>query len=216
MKLVAISDTHGKWKKLEIPPCDILVSAGDYSFQGERHIIKNFHEWLNKQPAKHIISVQGNHEVWVQENFQEAKELALSVCPRVHFIEHDLIEIEGLKIFGSAWTPWFLDWAYNAHRGPEIKRYWDQIPLDIDILITHGPPAGILDVVYNRYGVPQERVGCQDLMDTILKCPNLKNHFFGHLHGSHGYKEFMDKHFWNVAICGETYTPDYEPTIVEI
>lgn len=76
MRICAISDTHGKWNKLKIPECDILISAGDYSFRGESHMVKNFHKWLNKQDAGQIISVQGNHELWVQSNFQEAKDIA--------------------------------------------------------------------------------------------------------------------------------------------
>ncbi len=69
MKIVAISDVHCKWNKVVIPECDILISAGDYSFQGEPHVVVDFHKWLNKQPAKHKISVQGNHEKQVEKNF---------------------------------------------------------------------------------------------------------------------------------------------------
>lgn len=228
MKIVAISDTHAKWKNLQIPECDILISCGDYTFRGEKHLVKNFHEWLNKQDAGYIISVQGNHETFIDRipkvarqmagsiPFQEAKEIAEKACPGVHFVEHGLVEIEGVKIFGSAWTPWFYDWAWNAHRGAEIKKYWDQIPTDIDILVTHGPPAGILDAVYYSDGVTiKERVGCKDLFDKILQCPNLKHHFFGHIHGSHGHKNFMDKDFWNVSICDEMYMPSYPVTVIE-
>lgn len=49
LKIVAISDVHGKWKKLKIPECDLLISTGDYSFEGEPHMTKDFHKWLNKQ-----------------------------------------------------------------------------------------------------------------------------------------------------------------------
>lgn len=217
MKIVAISDTHGKWKNLQIPECDILISCGDYTFGGEKHLVKNFHEWLNKQDAGHIISVQGNHEKWVEKNFQEAKDVAERACPGVHFIEHGLVEIEGIKIFGSAWTPWFCDWAWNAKRGADIKRHWDQIPEDIDMLITHGPPANILDVVYQADGVTaRDRVGCHDLMQKIMRCPKLKHHFFGHIHGSHGSKTFHDKNFYNVTICDEQYMPTNPITVIEI
>jgi len=202
MKIVLISDVHGKWNKLQIPECDILISCGDYSFRGERHMVKDFHEWLNKQEAGHIISVQGNHETWVEKNFTEAKELAEKACPGVHFIDEGTVDIEGIKIHGSAITPWFYDWAWNRRRGPEIKRHWDVIPDDTQILITHGPPAGILDVVYFTDGVtPKERVGCHDLMDRINQLKQLKLHAFGHIHGSAGETVF------NASICDEMYMP---------
>lgn len=217
MKIVCISDTHGKWKKIKIEPCDILISTGDYSFTGERHLVKNFHEWLNKQPAKHIISVQGNHERLVQQNFNENKELALSVCPRVHFIDHHLVEIEGLKIFGSAWTPFFCNWAWNAQRGEELERLWSQIPEDIDILATHGPPYGVLDVVYAQDGVtPNGRVGCYQLEERIKHLKKLKLHCFGHIHCSYGQTEHNDVKYVNAAICDEMYFPSNKPIIIEI
>lgn len=215
MKIVAISDVHAKWKNLKIPECDLLISCGDYSFRGERHLVKNFHEWLNAQEAGHIISVQGNHEVEVEKNFQENKELALSVCPAVHFIDEGLIEIEGKKIWCSAITPEFFNWAWNRNRGKEIKRHWDKIPNDIDILITHGPPHGMLDQVRYVDGTAKERVGCHDLWDKVMQLPNLKHHFFGHIHSDHGYKEFNGKHFYNCSICDEQYMPTNPITIVE-
>src|SRR5271170_4285418 len=98
MKICAISDVHCKWNKVTIPECDLLISAGDYSFLGERHIVRDFHKWLHKQPAKEIISVQGNHEKWVEKNFQLAKQAAEEACPGVHFIDEGLVEIDGLRI----------------------------------------------------------------------------------------------------------------------
>lgn len=220
MKIVAVSDVHEKWQKLEIPECDLLLSCGDYSFRGASHVVKAFHEWLSQQKATHIISVQGNHEVWVEKNWDEARLIAQTACPRVHFISHDLVEIEHenetYKIFGSAWTPFFHNWAWNARRGDEIRRYWDQIPLDVDVLITHGPPQYIGDTVYYADGVtPREHVGCEDLMNRILQLPKLKHHFFGHIHGSHGHTYFKDTHFHNVAICDEMYMPSNSVTIIE-
>lgn len=213
MKIVAISDVHGKWNKITIPECNLLISCGDYSFRGETHMVKDFHKWLNKQPATHIISVQGNHELQVQHNFNLSKQIAQEQCPRVHFMEEGLVEIEDKKIWCSAWTPWFYDWAYNARRGEEIQRHWDLIPQDIDILVTHGPPAGVLDTVIGR---EQDHLGCLDLMDKINQLPKLKYHFFGHIHSGHGTMNFNDKTFFNVSICDEQYKPTNPVTEVEI
>ena len=187
-------------------------------------MIKDFHQWLNKQPAKYIISGQGNHEVGVQSNFQLAKSLAQEACPNVHFVEHELIEIEGVRIFYSAWTPWFYNWAYNASRSledaqhfqrPYIKDMWDSIPDDIDILACHGPTHGINDLVYQIDGVtPKERVGCWHLAEKFDKS-RATTFICGHIHSGHGYKYFNDKHYYNVSVCGETYQVDYEPTVIE-
>jgi Icc-related predicted phosphoesterase len=215
MKIACISDVHGRWSKLQIPEVDLLISCGDYSFQGERHMVKDFHKWLNKRPAKNIISIQGNHELWVEKNFQEAKQIALEACPKVHFVEEDVIEIEGVKIFCSAYTPWFHSWAYNEHRGEPIKRHWDRIP-QVDIIATHGPVYGILDeLVYPNGDGKGEFVGCQDLLDVVKRIkPDL--FFCGHIH-AHGGKEIHrdGTSFYNTSICDEQYVASNPATIVD-
>lgn len=216
MKLVLISDVHGKWSKLKIPDCDVLISAGDYSFKGETHMVKDFHAWMHKQPATHIISVQGNHELKVESNFQEMKELAQSVCPRVHFIDEGEVIIDGIKFYGSAITPFFFNWAWNRYRGADIKRHWDKIPDDTNILITHGPPYQILDMVYQVDGVtPKERVGCQDLSNRINELKDLKMHVFGHIHSGSGEMMFNNVKYINASICDEQYMPSNPVRIFE-
>lgn len=206
MKIVIISDTHCKWSSIAIPTCDLLISCGDYSFRGEWNIVKDFHSWLDKVPATNVISVQGNHELWVEKNFQEAKLIAQEVCPRGHFIEEGLIEIDGIKIWGSAWSPWFNNWAYNAYRGEDIKKHWDKIPDDIDILITHGPPAGILDMVRYANGTPKEHAGCTNLRDKVFTLNKLKLHCFGHMHSESGELDINGVKFINASICDELYS----------
>lgn len=216
MKLVAISDLHGKWNKITIPECDVLISAGDYSFKGEPWMVKNFHKWMAKQPAKHFISVQGNHELEVEKDFANKKLIAQEQCPNVHFIDEGLVEIEGIKIWGSAITPYFHNWAWNKHRGEEIKPHWDKIPDDIDVLVTHGPPRGILDEVNYVDGTFKEHVGCDDLYNRILQLSKCKIHIFGHIHSGYGFKAVHDKHFFNASICDEMYMPTNAPWEIEI
>lgn len=215
MKIVAISDVHGRQNKITIPECDILISCGDYSFRGEHHMVRDYHKWLDKQPAKHIISVQGNHEVMVQRDFQLMKAAAVEMCPRVHFVEEGLVEVEGIRIWCSAWTPFFHDWAYNAFRGPDIQAHWDLIPNDIQILVTHGPPAGVLDETIRANGDPTgEHVGCEDLAEAIRRVkPDL--HFFGHIHCGHGQLHRDGVSYYNVSICDEMYVASNPVTIVE-
>jgi Icc-related predicted phosphoesterase len=214
MKIVALSDTHCKYRRLKIPSCDLLLSVGDYSFHGELDVVRDFHSWLNEQEAGHIISVQGNHETGVQKNFEQSKAAAVEVCPAVHFIEEGLVEIEGVKIWCSAWSPFFHNWAYNARRGPEIAEHWAKIPEDVDILATHGPAFEILDEVERHPWAVIEHVGCRDLLNRInVVKPDL--HFCGHIHGAHGYKRVNGVDHYNVAICDEEYVPNNPITVVD-
>jgi len=88
--------------------------------------------------------------------------------------------IEGVKFYGSPWQPRFFDWAFNLDRGEEIKKKWDLIPMDTDVLITHGPPYGILDLTHEG-----EKVGCEELMKAVLRVQP-KIHIFGHIHEAYG------------------------------
>lgn len=214
MKIVAISDVHVRWKNLVIPECDLLISAGDYSYHGEEWIVAEFHAWLNRQKAKHIISVQGNHETWVENNWNHALKIVNTVCPRAHFIQEGAVEIDGIKIYGSAITPRFFNWAWNRSRGEEIQPHWDMIPGDTNILITHGPPRGILDIVPYVDGTPKEHVGCEQLLKRVKEVkPAL--HIFGHIHHGHGEHHEDGTSFYNVAICDELYSPTNPITIIE-
>jgi predicted phosphohydrolase len=215
MKIVGISDLHERWHPVVIPECDLLISTGDYSFHGSPYVVKSYHEWLNKQPAKYIISGQGNHETWVEKNFEEARNIALGVCPRVQFVDEGPVDIEGLKIWYSAITPRFFNWAYNRERGAEIKAHWDLIPMDTKILLTHGPPYGILDEVPSRYydGLA-EKVGCHDLLARVKEIkPDL--HMFGHIHPAHGEHHEDGTSFYNLCICNERYAPTNTVTVID-
>lgn len=211
MKIVAISDTHGKWNTLKIPEIDLLISAGDYSFRGEKHMVKDFHKWLDKQPARHIISVQGNHELWVEKNWDEAKLLVSEVAPRIHFIDEGSIEIEGVKIHCSAITPEFCNWAWNRQRGLDIKKHWDAIPDDTKVLVTHGPRNMILDRL-----VDYSHVGCEELGYRIDQLKELKLHIFGHIHGAAGEMSFNGVTYINASICDEKYMPTNPVRVFEL
>jgi Icc-related predicted phosphoesterase len=208
MKIIAISDVHCRWNKVKIEECDLLISAGDYSFRGEPDVVKDFHKWLDKQPAKHIISVQGNHEKYVESNFEFSRQIALEACPRVHFIDEGLVEIEGLKIWCSAITPWFHNWAWNRYPGDEIQHHWDKI-ISADVVVTHGPCYGILDQVNGR------NAGCPQLLEKILEIKP-KVHICGHIHPGYGSLVRDGIRFFNAAICNDDYKAVNPATIIEI
>jgi len=207
---VAISDTHNLHEQIKIPWCDLFIHAGDCSILGSEKEMRSFAKWLNEQDAKYKIFVPGNHE------FQFEKSLPLSFawikeeCPSVHLLIDQMVDIEGIKIWGSPYTPFFNNWAFNEFRGDNIKRHWDLIPNNIDILITHGPPLSVLDQTLQN-----ERVGCEDLFNKVQELKP-KLHIFGHIHyeGSRQL-HFNDVSYYNVAICDEMYVPINPITVID-
>ena len=80
---------------------------------------------------------------------QQCRNLLIDAGHNIHYLEDELCAAEpfGLRIYGSPWQPEFCDWAFNESRGEPLRRRWAQIPSDIDILMTHGPPAGVRSYV---------------------------------------------------------------------
>jgi len=217
MKIVCISDTHTKEKELKIPTdVDMIIFAGDAGSYRDpemnRNGILDFIDWYASLKIKYKIWVAGNHDTSIERGLVDAK--ALSKEKGLIYLEHEACEVEGIKIFGSPYTPEFgYGWAYNVPRG-ELYSYWNEIPLGTDILITHGPPYGIGDFVPYNGG---EFVGCHELLDVIItKLTSLKYSISGHIHYSYGVVIKNNVTFVNASVVNEGYRVVNKPIIIEI
>src|SRR5579883_2959389 len=74
-RLVCISDTHNRHRKLSPPPGDILVHAGDFSGRGMPGEIEAFGKWLAAQPHPHKVVIAGNHDFLFEHANREARAL---------------------------------------------------------------------------------------------------------------------------------------------
>lgn len=210
LKVVAISDTHGMHSQLTIEPCDILIHCGDYSGMGYEWEVESFLEWFNKQPATRKIFINGNHEVEPEKNKRLFNDM-LSQYPGITYLEHSMVEIEGLKIYGYPLTPRFNHWGYMADRGSiKMLSALSMIPSNIDILVSHGPPYQILDKCDNG-----AEVGCVDLLNELDR---IAPKFFlcGHIHSSKGEKIVNGIHYINCAVLNDHYQLVFKPTVFTV
>jgi hypothetical protein len=142
IRIVCISDTHGQHAKLSAPAGDVLVHAGDFMAFGDApKEIVDFNHWLGKQPHRFKVVIAGNHDLMFERHPGAAKELLSNAI----YLENSGTELLGLKFWGSPVQPEFNNWAFNVARGAAIRRYWQMIPEGTDVLVTHGPPFGVLD-----------------------------------------------------------------------
>jgi predicted phosphohydrolase len=209
MRIIAVSDLHGILP--EIPPCDLLLLAGDLCpvenheslFQAD-WLNYEFRSWLGRVPARKAIGIAGNHDLI----FQDAPHLVPRDLPWT-YLQDSETSWEGLKIYGSPWQPWFFDWAFNA--GPEeLARIWQKIPNDTDILLLHGPPRGFGD--RNDRG---ESSGCPHLLARITEVqPKLA--VFGHIHEGRGEWELGRTKLANVTILDEAYRHVHPPWMCDL
>ena len=214
MRIVCLSDTHGRHKKVkDIPDGDVLVFAGDVTPRGEIGNLGNFNKWVGKFPHKHKILVAGNHD-WC---FERENLLAREMMSNVTYLEDSEIVIDGIKFYGSPWQPEFMGWAFNLPRGEKLEKVWDRIPDDTNVLVTHCPPYSVLDLVINdRSNENGEMVGCQDLANRILSLKELRLHVFGHIHCAYGETFLNEVHCINASICTEEYIADNKPIVIDI
>jgi len=213
-KIDLISDTHNSHEKIGLPGGDLLIHAGDATMAGKVPEMMKFLAWYARQDYKYKIFVPGNHD-WVCES--EPSLIARECADRGIVLLNDSgVVVEGINIWGSAVQPWFHDWAFNRQRGADIRKHWDLIPEDTEILVTHGPPYQILDQIYERHGRLnknkdtieekniQTSVGCQDLFLKILQT-KIKLHVFGHIHETGGYKYWDQRTFVNASALDGQY-----------
>ncbi|WP_193074581.1 metallophosphatase domain-containing protein [Pseudomonas sp. FME51] len=210
MKLVCISDTHSlHWGIPHIPDGDVLIHAGDSLGQGTLGNIEDLNNWLGTLPHRYKIVIAGNHD-WA---FQDTPELARETLSNAIYLEDSGVEIEGVRFWGSPWTPAFMDWAFMLDRGQPLHDAWALIPEATDVLITHGPPQGFGDMV--DIDMVCRNVGCRDLLERIDEL-SLKAVVFGHIHEGYGLYQRGHTKLVNASTCTERYEPYNPPVILDL
>jgi Icc-related predicted phosphoesterase len=230
MRIVFISDTHTRHRELkDLPKGDVIVHAGDIMNCGYYFSeVIDFAEWYGSLPYKHKILIGGNHDRLLDDSHMNkyaryAKSSTRAEdCEKVFkdngitYLNDSGVTIKKIKFWGSPIQPEFFDWAFNRKRGADIKKHWDLIPNKTDVLITHGPPYGLLDLVEKEGSINQgEHVGCEALFDAVIRV-SPKIHCFGHIHSEHGEDFRHDIKFVNAAVLNDQYKLAHKPIEIEI
>lgn len=215
MRIVAVSDTHTLHRQVPIPEgnFDVFIHAGDMGNVGKYREYAEIGKWFHelKSQFKHRIIVPGNHDWGLMTN--------ADMIMQDHFDEDVIllidkaVELDGVKFYGCPWMPNFMDWAFMREEW-ELAPYYDAIPDDTQVLITHCPPLDILDQTTQKYGY--ERCGSPNLLDRVKKLPKLTHHIFGHIHHSHGNVVIDGVSYHNVASLNEAYKYANPPQVIEL
>ena len=206
MKIIFISDTHGQHSQLNLPEGDMVIHAGDVSKRGGMNEIEDFLGWFESLPHAHKIFTVGNHDFLAEMNPSVFRQLIPDNCI---YLENTGVVVEGIRLWGSPITPWFYDWAFNRQRGADIAKNWAKIPLDTDIVITHGPPHDILDMT-----IRGDLTGCEDLKNR-LDAVKPRIHVFGHIHEAYGQKTIGETTFINASVLNEHYKLTNAPIVFD-
>jgi Icc-related predicted phosphoesterase len=184
MKIWHISDTHTYHGLLKVPEgIDMVIHSGDATnprdpYASEQEML-NFISWFGSLPIKYKVFVAGNHDLCIERNLVTKIDFMKN---GIVYLENDYAEVEGIKIWGSPFTPTFGEgWAFNKKRSA-LHDVWKHIPDDVDIVVVHGPPKGILDLAYHQLNCI-EFCGDEALRKRMYLL-NPKLCLFGHIHNN--------------------------------
>lgn len=206
MRLVAVADTHLYHRELVVPEGDVFVHAGDLCRAGDLDELRTCVAWIGELPHPTKIVIAGNHDACFESTTDGAAARALLDDHGILYLEDSLATVDGVTFWGSPWQPAFNDWAFNLPRGAPLAAKWALIPPRIDVLVTHGPPAGIGD-----RGPTAGRLGCADLRSRVKAIKPLL-HLFGHIHQDGGFWEHDGIAFANVT----TWECERPPTVIDL
>lgn len=237
IRFVCLSDTHTHTDNLKVPSGDVLLHAGDWSYVGALQEIIKFNNFLKLQPHPYKIVISGNHEVtFDHKNFDKMKERFSHLInrrygcdfshslkeklgkdvPGFYYLEDSSLEIEEYKLYGSPWSRWFNDWGFNLMDEKESIEVWNKIPPNTDILMTHGPAKGKLDLLCGHFfDTGTSRPGCPVLLDKVKSIQPLV-HIFGHVHESYGVLYGKPTTYINASICDRSYSAVNKPWVFDL
>jgi len=188
VSVVCISDTHNNQPTL--PDGDVLIHAGDLTNSGTFEELQSALSWLSAQPHAVKVVIAGNHDLLLdpdQDDRDRKGPGQTAADQRAMLNWGDIVYLQNseatvtcpngrcLRIYGSPASASSGNWAFQYLRSKDI--WGGTLPDDgLDILVTHGPPRGHLDLL---------KVGCPFLLDELWRVrPRL--HVFGHVHEGAG------------------------------
>lgn len=207
-RIAFLSDTHNKHRFIDVPPVDMLIHCGDFSFMGKTEELADFNDWIGQLKAegkiKKCILTPGNHDIMLAKDRQKAESILGNVD---HILIHGCAFEFGLKIWGCSYVPIIGSWVFMKEES-QLYFIYNQIPVNFDIVICHGPPRGILD----RFD--GQNVGSSALAEVIkTKAPKVMA--CGHIHSGRGIEVTPETTYINCAMVNESYQPLF-PIILDV
>lgn len=172
MRILHLSDTHNQHRQLKaLPEADIIIHSGDFTLHGTEEEALDFMKWFCDLPYPHKIFIAGNHDLCMYEI-----DSIEGLPDNVHYLCNQSIKIQGVTFYG---IPYFI----NDCKKGLYESFFELIPPDTDVLVTHQPPYGICDEA--DYGTGESHHGNKKLAECVSGL-NVKYHLFGHEHDANG------------------------------
>jgi hypothetical protein len=215
MRFVCLSDMHERHELIDIPKGDVLLIAGDLFFQdrgefGSIHRMNKFNEFLGRLDHPVKIVIGGNHDHILEDLGRDRVKQEFSNCIYLEDEVYNVKTPDGkeIKLYGTPISPrgGSDNSAFQVFDGSEeMRQKLENIPDDLDILLTHGATTRFMNQIVKRKS---------------------KIHVSGHFHMKYGVF-FSESQFFNneegehhliiASNLGSTYfpDPDHNPIIFD-
>ena len=229
MRIAAVSDLHGQLPV--IPPCDLLIVAGDVcpdavdrqpcAFAPELQkawFDREVRPWLAAAPATHKVLTWGNHDVCGEQCDFAADHPTVADSRMLHILKAEATTIPsgtgGLTVWASPWCHPCGIWAFIRSR-EQIEEIYSTIPIGIDVLVSHQPPYGYCDGAIDWGSTRRTPSGSKELLQAIDRVkPRVV--ICGHIHEGHGGAEHHGTRIFNVSVIDEGYRMVNPVTIIDV
>lgn len=187
---------------------DVIDRYLRYDQKDYKQVVEKYEEQTGQKIVIEKHKYNDDALNFIKKQITEDKELI--------YLEESSVTIDGLKIYGTPYSPFFCNWGFptfpqkeKEKGGLEASR-WNKIPNDTDIVIVHGPPYKILDDDIN-----DGPCGCPFLAEKMSQIrPSLC--IFGHIHEAYGVKEIGDTIYANVSTLDVEYKIRNMPMLFDL
>ena len=150
---------------------------------------------VNKKRAEQGLAPHGIESGFMEEG-QVGYNAMKDAFTNALYIEDEAVTVEGILVYGAPWQPPIpgghpsaaFDMGDANDTSGERAARWGRIPPNVDVLLTHTPPRGVLDRIFSGF-----RVGCVSLAERLVVLAKKRNepafHVFGHIHEARGAQE---------------------------
>ncbi len=207
VKLSIISDTHMRHEELGTLSGDVLIHCGDMFdlFERNHSDLREVDAWFSRQQFDLILCIGGNHDYLLEERQRATSKIFKNAI----YLEDQMLVHNGITFYGTPWVPFLQSHAFHAN-DDELRERWSRIPKSTDILITHTPPAGVLD--RSSRGL---NLGCRHLTRSVSNLAPVI-HCFGHVHASGGIRESGDTIYVNASSVDRPQSPLRRPIEIDV
>ncbi len=157
-------------------------------------------------PHPYRVVIPGNHDGVVEDPSWR------SLISNATLLVNESVEIMGIEIWGSPATPLFGE-AFGMPSDTDRHELYSQVPFNTDVLVTHGPPHGILD----REPGSEQHAGCKQLLAAVRRVRPIID-VFGHIHAGYGTYTTTETEtlFVNAALPGQGFEMSNRPHVFRL